>query len=151
AGLNSAGIALCWTSGQSLNIHGPRVGIPSYVLIAQMLYQPTLQEAVAEARRAKQAGWFVFVLADGEGQLANVEGSPKELAVEFGRGHLARWLYGSRQMTRTRDGAEVPKHPRCQRICELLAGSQGNLDRPTLQGFFGDHHSNGQPWSTVCT
>jgi hypothetical protein len=39
-----------------LNIPGPHIGIPSYVLIAQMLYQPTLKEAVAQARRAKQAG-----------------------------------------------------------------------------------------------
>jgi isopenicillin-N N-acyltransferase like protein len=42
AGLNSEGIALCWTSAQGKDIAGPRVGIPSYVLIAQMLYQETL-------------------------------------------------------------------------------------------------------------
>src|SRR5262249_9172537 len=43
AGLNSAGIALCWTWGDQRGIKGPRVGIPSYVLIAQMLYQDTLK------------------------------------------------------------------------------------------------------------
>src|SRR5688572_31563133 len=43
AGLNSAGLALCWTSAnlgdKSL---GARVGIPSYVLLAHLLYQDSL-------------------------------------------------------------------------------------------------------------
>ena len=67
AGLNSAGIALCWTSaslGENIDGGGPRVGIPAYVLIAHLLYQDTLDKVVAEAQRAKPAGWFTFVLAD---------------------------------------------------------------------------------------
>ena len=140
AGLNSAGIALCWTSAQGQGIPGPRVGIPSYVLIAQMLYQDTLDGAVSEARRAENAGWFTFVLADGEGRLVNVEGSPKELAVEPGRGHMARVYYGSRQMTRTAEGDAVQYHPQCRRMYDLLAGAgqarprraAGLLRRPSV-------------------
>ncbi len=144
AGLNSAGIALCWTSAESMGIKGPRAGIPSYVLIAQMLYQETLKEAIAEARRAKQAGWFTFVLADGKGQLANVEGTPDKLVVEMDHGHLARTYCGTREMTGTPKDQPVKYHPQCQRMYELLEGSKGKLDRPTLQGFFGDHKS------TIC-
>jgi hypothetical protein len=142
--LNSAGIALCWTSAPGQGIPGPRVGIPSYVLIAQMLYQDTLDGAVSEARRAANAGWFTFVLADGEGRLVNVEGSPEELVVEPGRGHMARVGYGSRQMTRTAGEDAVEYHPQCRRMYDLLAGARGKLDRATLQGFFGDHQS------TIC-
>jgi isopenicillin-N N-acyltransferase-like protein len=144
AGLNSAGIALCWTSTAGQGIPGPRVGIPSYVLIAQMLYQDTLDGARSEARRAVQAGWFTFVLADGEGRLVNVEGSPRELVVEPGRGHLARVGYGTREMTHTAAGQVVQNHPQCRRMNELLDGARGKLDRAMLQGFFGDHRS------TIC-
>jgi isopenicillin-N N-acyltransferase-like protein len=144
AGLNAAGVALCWTWGDTRGIKGPRVGIPSYVLIAQMLYQDTLRDAVAEARRATHAGWFTFVLADGKGQLANVEGTPEKLAVEMTRGHLARADFGSREITGTPEGKPIKLHAQCQRMCALLAGKQGELDRATLQGFFGDHKS------TVC-
>jgi len=151
AGMNSAGVALCWTSGAGLGIPGPRVGIPSYVLIAQMLYQDSLQAAVEEARRAKHAGWFVFVLADGEGRLANVEGTPRQLAVEFSRGHVARWLYGTAELTRRPDGQTARRHPRCQRMYDLLGGSKGRLDRERLQRCFADHQSDGKAWSTVCT
>jgi hypothetical protein len=56
-GLNTAGVALVWTSVGSGN---PRIGIPSYVLIAHMMYQTSLKEALDEARRAKHAGFFTF-------------------------------------------------------------------------------------------
>jgi isopenicillin-N N-acyltransferase-like protein len=148
AGLNSAGLALCWTSAgpdrEGAAIPGPRVGIPSYVLIAQMLYQDTLDGALSEARRAAQAGWFTFVLADGEGRLVNVEGSPKELVIAPARGHLARVGYGSREMTHTAEGKVVQYHPQCRRMLDLLGGARGKLDRAALQGFFGDHGS------TIC-
>lgn len=93
AGMNSAGLALCWTSaalGDGKQGMGPRVGIPSYLLLTHLLYQESLPDAIAEAKRAKQAGWFTFVMADGKGNLANIEGSPEKLAVETHSGRLAR-------------------------------------------------------------
>jgi hypothetical protein len=136
AGLNSAGIALCWTSaalGQKFDGDGPRVGIPTYLLIAHLLYQDTLDAAIAEARRGQQAGWFTFVLADGKGRLANIEGSPKQVAVEMHRGHLARVYYGTQQMTKAPPGQPIPMHPRCRRTYELFLAKQGKLNRKELQ------------------
>jgi hypothetical protein len=138
AGLNSAGLALCWTSASGKKRPGPRVGIPSYVLLTQLLYQDTLEGALAEARRLPQAGWFTFVLADDKGQLANLEGAPDELAVELHQGRLARVDYGSRQMTGTAAGAEVKYHARCRHTYELLAAAKGQLDGGRLQDYFGD-------------
>ncbi len=138
AGLNDAGVALCWTSAGGKEAPGPRVGIPSYVLIAQMLYQDSLKGAVEEARRATHAGWFTFVLADGKGNLANVEGSPKGLAVEEHKGRLARVGYGSRQMTGTAAGAEVKVHARCQKMVGLLDAAKGKLDGARIQDHFAD-------------
>ncbi|HEV3256392.1 MAG TPA: C45 family peptidase [Gemmataceae bacterium] len=144
AGLNSAGIALCWTWGAGLGIKGPRVGIPSYVLIAQMLYQDSLEGALQEARRARHAGWFAFVLADGKGRLATVEGTPEKLVVGRPRGHTARASFACRELLGGSKGAAVKVHPQCRRMFDLLAGARGKLDRLTLQGFFGDHKS------TIC-
>ena len=145
AGLNSAGVALCWTSTDGLaGAAGPRVGIPTYVLIAQMLYQPSLDAAVEEVRRAEQAGWFTFLLADKNGRLVNVESSPRQKVVEFYKGHVARTYYGTRQMTGTPEGTPVKFHPQVQRMYDLLDGSAGRLDRAKLQGFYGDHRS------TIC-
>ena len=139
AGLNSAGVALCWTWGDGLGIKGPRVGIPSYVLIAQMLYQDTLEGALQEARRAKHAGWFNFVLGDGKGQLAIVEGTPEKLVIQKPRGHTARASYACREILGEDSDKPGKLHPRYQRMSDLLAGSKGKLDKPTLQGFLADH------------
>jgi hypothetical protein len=85
AGVNSEGIALCWTSaalGDERQVS--RVGIPSYVLIAHLLAQKNLDSVIREVRKNRHAGWFTFVLADGDGRLANIEGSPERIA-ENGR------------------------------------------------------------------
>jgi hypothetical protein len=131
AGLNSAGISLCWTSaslGENIDGGGPRVGIPAYVLIAHLLYQETLDKVIAEARRAKPAGWFTFVLADARGELVSIEGSPKRLAVERTRGRLARVYYGTREMTNTPEGRPVALHPKCRQAYGLLDAARGKLD-----------------------
>jgi isopenicillin-N N-acyltransferase-like protein len=136
AGMNAAGVALTWTSGDGRGIKGPRVGIPSYVLIAQMLYQQSLDDAVEEARRATHAGWFTFVMGDGEGNLVNVEGTPRELAVERHKGNLARVLLGSRQLTETPEGQPVVFHERCQKMYELMDEAKGQIDAEKLKEFF---------------
>jgi isopenicillin-N N-acyltransferase-like protein len=144
AGLNSAGVALCWTWGDGRGIKGPRVGIPAYVLIAQMLYQDTLADAIKEAERAKHAGWFAFVLGDSKGQLATVEGTPEKLVIQKPRGHTARASYACREILGGAESEPLKIHPQCQRMFDLLGESKGKLDRATLQGFFGDHKS------TIC-
>lgn len=138
AGVNAAGLALCWTSAGGKEIPGPRVGIPSYVLLTHLLYQDSLEAVIAEARRVPQAGWFTFVMADGEGQLLNLEGSPKELAVENHRGRLARVGYGSRQMTRTAEPTPIKYHARCRKMYDMLEAGQGKQNGTSLQHHFGD-------------
>jgi isopenicillin-N N-acyltransferase-like protein len=141
AGLNSAGIALCWTSAFDKSIPGPAVGVPSYVLIAHLLYQDTLEAVEEEARRAAQAGWFTFVMADGKGRLLNIEGSPERMATEWSRGTMARVYYGTREMTRTPAGQPIECHPQCARMRQLLEGAKGRIDLVALKGFFGDHET----------
>ena len=137
AGLNSAGLALCWTSANLGNrALGARVGIPAYVLLAHLMYQETLDAVEQEAKRATNAGWFTFVMADAKGGLCNVEGSPKELVVERSTGHLARISFGTRTMTGTAAGAKVPLHPRCEKMNKLLGDASGKITGETMQHFF---------------
>jgi hypothetical protein len=80
AGMNTSGLALCWHTGSG-DGKEPRVGIPAYVLIAQILYQETLKGALDEIRRATHSGWFVFLIGDGRGNFATVRGTPKNLEI----------------------------------------------------------------------
>jgi len=141
AGMNSAGIALCWTSAFDKSIPGPAVGVPSYALISHLLYQPTLEAVEEEAKRARRAGWFTFVMADGNGRLLNIEGSPERMATEWGRGTMSRVYYGTREMTRTPAGQPIECHPQCARMRELLDSAKGHIDLASIKRFFADHET----------
>jgi isopenicillin-N N-acyltransferase-like protein len=139
AGMNEAGIALCWTSA-ALGTKGqtPRVGIPSYMLIAHLLAQKDMDSVIREAKKNRHAGWFTFVLADRNGRLVNIEGSPERVVVEPADARLVRVLYGSRAMTGVKPKERVPLHARCQKMYNLLCETQGKNDRARLQDYFAD-------------
>ncbi|MCI0741489.1 MAG: C45 family peptidase [Gemmataceae bacterium] len=137
AGVNSSGLALCWTSADlGKKSQSPRVGVPSYALLIHLLYQDDLESAVREAERNKHAGWFTFVLGDAKGNLVNIEGSPKRIVVERAKDRLARVDYGSRQMTGTPEGQKVKLHARCEKMYDHLRGTTGKNDLRRLQEYF---------------
>lgn len=139
AGLNSNGIALCWTSAAlGRKDQSPRVGIPSYALIAHLLAQKDIESVIREAKKNKHAGWFTFVLADGHGNLVNIEGSPKGVALERTTGRLVRVDYGSMEMTGTSPGQAVPLHARCRKMYDFVESSKGRNDLIRLQEYFAE-------------
>jgi hypothetical protein len=137
AGVSSQGIALCWTSA-ALGETGksPRVGLPSYALIAHLLSQPDLESVMRAARRDRHAGWFTFVMADGKGNLLNIEGSPSGVVVESSRQRLLRVGFGTREMTGAKSVDVISVHPRCEKLSRLLDSSQGKTGQETLQSYF---------------
>src|SRR5262249_19579313 len=112
--------------------------IPNYMLIAHLLAQKDLDSVVREARKNRHAGWFTFVMADRNGRLVNIEGSPERVVVEPADGRLARVLYGSREMAEVKSGDRVSLHARCQKMYDLLRESQGKNDLVRLQAYFAD-------------
>jgi hypothetical protein len=139
AGMNSAGVALCWTSASLGNSSlGVRVGIPSYVLLTHLLYQKSLEDVIHEAKRATNAGWFTFVMGDAQGRLLNVEGSPEKIVIEESRNLLTRVGYGSREMTGTPQGTAVNLSARCEKFCENVGAKSGPVDARRVQELFED-------------
>lgn len=139
AGMNSAGLALCWTSADLGKPNQQvRVGLPSYVFLAHLLYQENLDTVIREAKKDKHAGWFTFVMADGDGRLLNVEGSPRGIAVEEAKGKLVRIGFGTREMSGAPSGQPIPQHPRCQKTLDHLNGAKGPITREQMQNFFAD-------------
>jgi hypothetical protein len=139
AGLNSAGVALTWTSaGIGDHALGVRVGVPSYAMLTHLLYQESLDAAIEQAKRNKHAGWFTFVLGDANGDLLNIEGSPEGIAIERAKGKLFRVGYGSRKMSNTPADRPVALHARCRKMDELVAPASGKVDVATMQRFFAD-------------
>jgi hypothetical protein len=146
AGINSNGIALCWTSGIGSQTRHP--GVPSYLLIGHLLAQPDLESVIREANRNKQAGIFTFVVADADGNLLNIEGTPDEIAIERPKDRLARAYFGTRQMTRTKPGQPVQLYPRCQNMYNLLEKTTGKNDLKMLQHYFTEHEYEILQWES---
>lgn len=139
AGMNSHGIALVWTSA-ALGTKGvsPRVGLPSYVLIAHLLNQPNIDSVIRVAERNRHAGWFTFVMADGHGNLVNLEGSPNGISVERAATSLVRIGYGTAKMAGTKPGEPIPQHARCEKLLRLLESTHGRTSRALLEQYFTD-------------
>lgn len=139
AGMNSSGIAFTWTAaklGEKQQM--PRIGLPAYVLLTHLLYQPSLDAVADAAARNRHAGWFTFVFGDGTGRLLNVEGSPEEVACEETTGRLVRVGYGSRQMLASTDPQGTSRHPRCVTVDALLDQTRGATDLAAMQQNLGD-------------
>ncbi|MHB8864109.1 MAG: C45 family autoproteolytic acyltransferase/hydrolase [Pirellulaceae bacterium] len=139
AGLNSNGLALCWTSAElGKSGQSPRIGLPSYVFLAHLLYQENLDAVRDAALRHRHAGWFTFVMADGDGRLMNIEGSPEGIEVVESPGRLVRVGFGTHRMSGIPQGRVIERHPRCISVDTLFDPLKGDIQLSTLQSAFSD-------------
>jgi hypothetical protein len=141
AGMNSEGIALCWTSAALRNtVQSPRVGMPSYTLIAHLLSQKDIDGVVREAQRVTNAGWFTFVVNDAEGNIVNIEGSPAGIEIERSGKFMVRADYGSKK--KQAEAAQLIKDwrpaARCAVFEKLLAQTAGMNNKGQLQKYLQD-------------
>jgi hypothetical protein len=151
AGLNSDGIALCWTSGGSpprVDKAPPRVGVPAYALITHLLAQKDIESVIREANRDKHSGWFTFVIADADGNLVNIEGSPHGVEIERSSDRLARSYYGTHKMTSAKPGQPPQLHPRCAQAYKLLERTPGKNDRKTLERYLTEREYGIMGWKS---
>ena len=119
------------------------------MLIAHLLAQKDLDAVIREARRDKHAGWFTFVMADAEGNLLNIEGSPLGVAIEQPKDRLARAGFGTRELTAAKPGQDAKLHPRCQQMYKLLTQSAGKNDRATLEQYFTNREDEILSWKSA--
>jgi hypothetical protein len=77
-------------------------------------------------------------MADGNGRLMNIEGSPDGIEVAEVTGRLIRVGFGTRRMSRTKADQAVARHPRCQTMDRLLDEVAGRVELATLQRCFSE-------------
>ncbi len=82
AGINEHGLSLMWTGGGYLPKVAPLIGVPTYVLIAEVLRRATVDEAIAYLASVPIAGCFLFHLGDAQGNIAVVEGAAGKQTID---------------------------------------------------------------------
>ncbi|MCG3148987.1 MAG: hypothetical protein PCFJNLEI_02439 [Verrucomicrobiae bacterium] len=158
AGMNSQGVALVWTgAAYELSLKQgakPRAGVPSYALIAEILEQTSFAAAVDCAMRTHHAGWFLFLLAGKNGELARIDGSPVAKGCRRPPSIVAsHWIYTDPEVRRLAHGepvgTELPANPRYDRMCKLLLSQSGELTRAKLFALQADH-AHGEAPAAIC-
>ena len=79
AGLNSNGIGISWNTVPALEL---KVGVPTYLIVAEILRQKTIGDAIDAVLRANRASCFNFVLAD-ESEIYDVEATPSDIDIAY--------------------------------------------------------------------
>jgi len=78
-GINSEGLALMWTGGGYFPPLKPKLGVPTYVIIAELLRMKNVHKALSYLRTTPRAGAFIFLLSDASGDAVIVEATNSKL------------------------------------------------------------------------
>src|SRR6056297_2408565 len=85
AGINSEGISIVWNSVPRL---GLKPGVPTYIIIAEILRQKRIGDAIAAILKADRSGCFNFLIAD-ESELYNIEATPDDVHISYSNKYLS--------------------------------------------------------------
>lgn len=142
AGMNSAGVALCWTSAYHPRTDGKAgEGVPTYAMIAELLEKESLEEAVELISSCPNAGWFIFSLASPEG-IVKVEASPEFKAISHPRSFVATsgGSFQSDELLSKLGWEDLPPfQPAAARLSQLLVAYSGRLSSGLLLRFLSSH------------
>jgi hypothetical protein len=149
AGVNEAGLALMWTGGGHFPLIKPRVGLPTYVLIAEILRLTSVPEALRYLQRVEHAGCFIFFLGDASGATGIVEAVPGKTETVNSQDVLSRAnhylcpdiLRCGKQKRPTRSPSTTRQ--RLRRVDELLAKHDGRISPRVARQILEDR---GTPW-----
>ena len=140
AGINSAGVAISWNSTSRVEL---KVGVPTYVIVAEILSKKSTGEALDAIANAPRAGCFKFTVGDRHGEMCVVEATPSDLNiiyVEDCYGYSG--IFESEKINAKIPSTEAPS-PRSliahKRINKLIKQNLGSIDKKVLFEILSDH------------
>jgi isopenicillin-N N-acyltransferase-like protein len=146
AGMNEHGLSLVWTSSGSFPKLPPRVGIPTYALIAGIFACEDCQSALAMLRASPIAGCFIFFIADARGEAWGVEGFSGQFEAEQCADVISRANHyeceRSCRLTHQklpRTSRKMNSRARANRMAEMLRERNGRIDEKAAEALLRDH------------
>ena len=137
AGLNSSGIGVNWNTVPQKN---PTIGVPSYLIVAEILRQKTVGEALDAVRRADRAGYFNFIITD-DTELYDIEATPTDLDISYSTDYIGRANHFVSEKFRDSENVDVSTGSiiRHNRMNRLLKENSGKIDLQTCMNILRDH------------
>jgi isopenicillin-N N-acyltransferase-like protein len=137
AGLNEKGVGLSWNSVPRIEL---TIGVPTYIICAEILRQKTIGDAIDACIRAKRAGCFNFIITD-EAEIYNIEASPSDIDIYSNPeyiGHANQYVSEKFKNKQKIDKLTLTII-RDFRINRLLKENCGNIDLEECKSFLQDH------------
>lgn len=142
AGMNEAGIGVSFSSVPRL---GFKPGVPSYVMVEEILRQNKIGDALSKVLKANRAGCFNFILGDGT-EVYDIEGTPDKVEVFYSGetfGHANHYIserFRYKQDINVAGGrSSASSIIRHNRINRLLKENSGRIDAELLMELLEDH------------
>jgi len=152
AGINEHGLAFMWTGSGYLPEIKPIVGMPTYVVIAEMLRRRNVEEVLAFLKSIRHAGSFIFFLGDASGKTVVIEGMPGRLSIERSDGAISRANhYTCDDMVRCSNQNLNTGNPmqttlrRGPRMAAMMREYEGRISPTTAKKIMTDRHGK-WPW-----
>lgn len=149
-GLNDAGVGVCLNLLVS-DTDGSQVGVPIHVMLRGILNSRTVGEAIRVVTKQKRAGSSNYLIADRNGQVVNLEVSPKNFDVIFGTdGTNAHTNHFISQVMAPHDAGKVILPDTFLRLGlakQEIQKDNGNVGIETLKRILRDHTNS--PYS-IC-
>lgn len=140
AGVNSEGIALCWNT---MHCEDHKLGVPTYVILTEVLHQKRIGDALGAIIRADRAESFNFVLADGNGEIYDVEATPSDIDIFYSDkylGHANHFLSTKLSIKKDLIVSFLPDTVvRSNRMNKLLNEKCGSFDLKKATELLKDH------------
>jgi len=141
AGVNSKGISICWNTVPRL---GLKVGVPTYIIVAEVLRQSTIGDAINAVIRADRAGCFNFLIAD-KTELYDIEATPSDIDIDYSdeyivhANHFVSQKFCSKQGIPNSDIGMASTIVRHNRMESLLKRKLGQISLDDCKSFLKDH------------
>jgi isopenicillin-N N-acyltransferase-like protein len=144
AGMNSNGISISWTSVPPLEY---QVGVPSYLIVAEILQQRRIGDTLEAVLRAKRAGSFQFFIGD-RTEAYSVEATPSDVDITYITKYMGHSNhYTSEKLTKKQDmsklewffGGPGSTISRCNRMNRILEENCGRIDSEVCMNALRDH------------
>jgi len=148
AGTNSAGITICWNS---IHNEESQLGVPTYVIVRDILMQRSIGDALGSVIRAKRAESFNFMLSDENGELYDVEATPSDMDIMYSDDVLVHANHFVSKKLKVKDDKILAVLPdtvvRHNRMQKLLKHNYGSINLEKGFEMLRDHVN--YPWS-IC-
>jgi len=139
AGINTKGIALSWNT---IHCEEKKLGVPTFVIVYDLLRQNDMCNVFGSVLRGVRAEAFNFVVGDKEGQIYNIEATPKNIEFISDIKYLVHTNHIIYNKGLCKD-IVLPFCPdsvlRYNRLRNLMSQKDGKLNVETLMEVLRDH------------